>query len=1116
MPPKVLIVDDDRYTRRVIETLIGRDAEIATYSPVVLLADDAASALAMYERERPEVVVTDLLSPPDAGFELVRALRERGGAELLAMSALWRDPEIAERLQRESGVAFFAKPFQVRDLVRAVREALAGPPEPVMAEAPLEAPPVAGLGAASGALAERPVPLLVFDMLENGATGTLSITRGRMRKELFLEGGKPIGIRSNLRRETLSAYLQAKHVLDSAQVEAVATFAHKGRMRFGQALVQLAYMNEAEVLGHLSAHVKLKLINCLRWRDGMWDFLPGPIAADVARTPIEAVTTVLRGLRKSARADAIAAEFEPHEALRLIPTPRVDDYGAPFRREFGWTAIDALSEQPRLGELLRTGNPIELLPALDALVGCGLAVLDPPPLVMPAPAPARARRRATPQADPLALANLRTGRTRDTGGGDRPSRNDIDEMFEDELAREDSDPRAHPLAAAAEEAGSPERAVLLRAYLALAGQTHYELLGVTQEASAQEITRAHDARAAELRRLESAPLEGDRPKLLELLIALRKAFEVLVDAGRRAAYDARLRPPAVTAGFKAETLFREGEDLLRRGDAAAAALHFQQVVHLRADQAEFHAMLGWALWLARGQPAAAEAEGHLAQALQIDPDLPAAHDFLGRMGLELGSVPADFRRAATHLGRALDLDPTRREAIDALERAHGAIDAFPDLERQYRKLIHDLEGRERGLSATLWKKLATLYADRLDDPKSALFAFDVAATLDPQDEALADRVVELASQVPDQWPAAVRALRAKWRLGGDLAPAYRLMQLHLDGGRLMAAARVAQAIRAFGGSSPLVQSTAGVLVSRGLSAPQPLDEAVWERVRASGDDLLLLQLLGLLAPVARAVRPIALEDLGILPQHRRTPSPAFAEAVARAGTLLGIQRSIDLYEHPGGGDEVRAVLGDPLVLAAGPRALASGDLPSLKFRVGRAVSYLAPPDRLLALAWPAKRTRALVLGALSAIGHRIEGLEGDRDAGRARSRVALEPDVVQQRLRAQAARVLARAAEQGVTDPQALDLAAWTVAVGRTADRVGLLCCDDLTAALRAQRSDPDGAAALLDWALGDDFLRARQAVYPEDAPLGTPVPLGQSPLEELFEPATDPGSGSGPLPAPT
>ncbi|HLX51343.1 MAG TPA: J domain-containing protein [Streptosporangiaceae bacterium] len=68
----------------------------------------------------------------------------------------------------------------------------------------------------------------------------------------------------------------------------------------------------------------------------------------------------------------------------------------------------------------------------------------------------------------------------------------------------------------------------------------YELLGVSRDASAAEITRAYHRRARALHPDTHPGLAGEPARFREL----EEAYRVLHDPARRAAYDRELRPPA--------------------------------------------------------------------------------------------------------------------------------------------------------------------------------------------------------------------------------------------------------------------------------------------------------------------------------------------------------------------------------------------------------------------------------------------------------------------------------------------------------------------------------------------------------------------------------------------
>ncbi|NDY90498.1 response regulator [Ideonella livida] len=85
----------------------------------LIVAADASQALILLERERPDLLVTDLVMQPFDGFHLLRTLvaqPEWVGIEVLVLSGLSGD-EIAARGGLPAGVSHFTKPVALERLL---------------------------------------------------------------------------------------------------------------------------------------------------------------------------------------------------------------------------------------------------------------------------------------------------------------------------------------------------------------------------------------------------------------------------------------------------------------------------------------------------------------------------------------------------------------------------------------------------------------------------------------------------------------------------------------------------------------------------------------------------------------------------------------------------------------------------------------------------------------------------------------------------------------------------------------------------------------------------------------------------------------------------------------
>jgi signal transduction histidine kinase len=114
----VLAVEDDAALRRIV----ARQARELGYS--VLEAENAVTALALMERERVDLLFTDLVMPGEfSGLELARAAAERWPHIRVVLTSGFSEPKINAQLAA-AAARLLTKPYRKEDLARALHTAI--------------------------------------------------------------------------------------------------------------------------------------------------------------------------------------------------------------------------------------------------------------------------------------------------------------------------------------------------------------------------------------------------------------------------------------------------------------------------------------------------------------------------------------------------------------------------------------------------------------------------------------------------------------------------------------------------------------------------------------------------------------------------------------------------------------------------------------------------------------------------------------------------------------------------------------------------------------------------------------------------------------------------------
>jgi CheY-like chemotaxis protein len=154
---KVLVVDDSLSVRKVVEkALEGRGLQ-------VLAAASGAEAIQLIDRDRPDVVICDVILPDKDGYQVCQYVRAHpvvGTTPVLLISGIDNGTVQARAAEVRSDEVMF-KPFGVDDLVRKIDSLLARRSNGAKPAAVTAAPPATATPAPASTPTTASAPLLV-------------------------------------------------------------------------------------------------------------------------------------------------------------------------------------------------------------------------------------------------------------------------------------------------------------------------------------------------------------------------------------------------------------------------------------------------------------------------------------------------------------------------------------------------------------------------------------------------------------------------------------------------------------------------------------------------------------------------------------------------------------------------------------------------------------------------------------------------------------------------------------------------------------------------------------------------------------------------------------------
>ncbi|HET7786794.1 MAG TPA: DnaJ domain-containing protein [Myxococcales bacterium] len=608
----VLIVEDEQSASRLLSAIA---VEVGLSARATASAREAQEmcAQAAASGQPFSAVVLDLVLAEQDGFQFATAARSAAWGEklpLIIVSGIYKQlpAEFAARIKPE---AFLAKPFEPA----ALRAALSRHTGAAGAQPAQERP-----------LSEKPVAAIFVQLLRERATGVLTVAQDSVRRAVTFQQGMVRFAQSNVRAESVGAAQIASGVIKQTSFDRAVALAKQQNIPLHEALASARVMTPEQLKVGLRQQTSDVCVGALGVVEGTYKFEQKPLEAvsgvpDMRASPVALVLEAARRLGKPA---AARPWLEAHAHEHVSRSPELDREVFALKTFWPGEAVTPQAGPGRtVGEALSWIKAPEL-PLFQWLCMSGLLLLS----------GSAARAPAKPEPQSVAAA--------------------VDE---------DRGKVFSPESQAARRMLFGERDHLRDA-------SHYEVLGVQQNASVDEIKRAYFDAA---KRFHSDSFSGldlgsARRAAEELFARVNEAYSVLSDKNRRADHDVYLDrkakglPTDVGVILKAEAFFQKGEALFRAGRWEEAEAQFRQAIALNDTEAEFHAYLGMAMFRRSGRPE--DGLQHAEKALEMDGRLHSATLFLAQMYEAQG----DPERARAQLRKAIEKDPDFAQAKDELRR----------------------------------------------------------------------------------------------------------------------------------------------------------------------------------------------------------------------------------------------------------------------------------------------------------------------------------------------------------------------------------------------------------------------------------------------------------------
>jgi two-component system OmpR family response regulator len=372
--PKIFVIDDNNELANLLAKLL----EDAGYSAFCF--PRGKPAIEKLRQEKPALAIIDVLLPDVMGYEVAAVCQKELKIPVVFITGVFKGGRNAlDAKAKYDALAYFEKPFEAQKLLDVVMGAVKpvrGPPvqEPprvseldieidldeeeagrdpleltgrvslreddglsatlqgktLTAAAPVRPPSSPGFSlptalrseaGRSGALKDN-LPSLITAFYLTQKSGELLLTKGKVRKAVNFEQGRPVFAMSNVASDRFGYFLYRVGKISEAQLNEVLEKTRASRRRTGEILMEMGLLKEAERLYYVGQQVKSIIYSLFAWEEGAYQIsFQDRVVEQAIKLDLQPATLIVRGVKKLYRPERLQRLIAPGDRLRPTQDP---------------------------------------------------------------------------------------------------------------------------------------------------------------------------------------------------------------------------------------------------------------------------------------------------------------------------------------------------------------------------------------------------------------------------------------------------------------------------------------------------------------------------------------------------------------------------------------------------------------------------------------------------------------------------------------------------------------------------------------------------------------------------------------------------------------------------